>query len=194
MAPLLHNRCLALWRDPSGATAVEFAFAAPILITTVVAIMEFSMVLATSMVLEGAVRDASRFGITGYTADGLSRTQRIIDIVNDRTLGIIHLEGLTIDTKVYPSFAAIGQPEPFVDKPPYNHHWDPGETYTDVNGNAHYDDDMGTSGAGGPGDIVRYTVRANWPLLTNFLEPLFGSDLISLSSTMVVRNEPFEAP
>ena len=185
-------RIAALWQDRRGATAVEFAFAAPILITTVVAIIEFSMIMASSMLLEGAVRDASRYGITGYTSGGVTRAQKILDIVESRSMGIIHLENLTVDTKTYTSFASIGQPEPFVDAAPYNHQWDPGETYTDVNGNGHYDEDMGVSGAGGPGDIVLYTVRADWPLLTGLLAPIFGRDAMAMKASMVVRNEPYE--
>jgi hypothetical protein len=53
---------------------------------------------------------------------------------------------------------------------------------------------MGVSGAGGPGDIVRYTVRADWPLLTEMMKPFFGTDLMALRSTLVVRNEPYEVP
>ncbi len=70
---------------------------------------------------------------------------------------------------------------------------DPGE-YVDINGNNQWDADMGAAGAGGPGAVVVYKVKYDWPLLTGLLTPLLGQNgYVTLSVSTAVRNEPFPA-
>ena len=55
---------------------------------------------------------------------------------------------------------------------------------------------MGAAGLGGAGDIVLYTLRYDWSLLTGLLDPLMGDDngVMQLAASIVVRNEPFGNP
>ena len=53
-----------------GAAALEFALSAPFMIMLMVGIMEIAMISFSSALVEGAVRNASRFGITGLEVDG----------------------------------------------------------------------------------------------------------------------------
>lgn len=183
-----------LARARGGSATVEFALGALPLVLTIMAVMEFSAVLFTQTVLEGAVRDASRFGVTGGDPTGSGRAARILEIVSDRSLGLVSLGPSAVTMKVYQSYADIGQPEPFVDQAPLNGRYDPGEMFGDRNGNGVWDDDMGTPGVGGPGEIAVYTIRADWPLLTGLLAPFFGRDRLQLTASMVVRNEPYDVP
>ncbi len=180
-----------LRRDTRGAAAVEFAFIAPMLILFLVGIVEVAMVLFASALLEGSVREAARYGLTGYAVNGVSRVQMVRNIVAGYTDGMIDMKRVTVTTLTYKSFTNVGQPEPYTDSN-HNGKHDANEPYTDVNGNGKWDADMGATGVGGPGDVVVYTVSYNWPLMTGYLSDLMGLT-IPLSSSYAVRNEPWTA-
>ena len=173
-----------------GAAAIEFAFAGLLLITITVGIVEVAMASLVHALVEGGVRQASRFGITGQLPDGFSREQAIITEIGRNTHGLVSVGPEQVEVLVYPSFADIGQPEPFLDTAPANGVYDPGETYTDVNGNSLWDSDMGLAGAGGPSDIVVYRVTYTWSTLTGLLNGVFGPDIV-MQASIAVRNEPF---
>lgn len=186
-----HMRLIRGNRD--GATAVEFAFAAPVLILLLVGSIELGMVMLSSTLMEGALRDASRYGITGQEPDDAARLARIIEIVDERTLGLVDMNTARIDVLVYPGFGDIGKAEGFVDGNA-NSVYDNGETFTDVNGNGVWDADSGAPGPGGSGDIVVYRISYDWPLLTPIFGALVGGDeTLQLSASLAVRNEPWEA-
>lgn len=192
----LVERLRKFCRCNKGTTVVEFAIVSMLLFTVLFAVVEFSMYSLAGVLLEGSMREASRFGITGYSSGGVSREDRITQIVNSTTLGLINTSDASykLDVLVYPSFACIGKPEPWDDDPPAgngNGQYDAGEPYNDINGNGKHDDDVGLSGAGGPGDVVLYHVTYNWPLWT-YLATLIGGDdgTLPLQASMAVRNEP----
>jgi Flp pilus assembly protein TadG len=184
-----------LWKHREGASVVEFSMVAMPLVLTVVGIIEVALILFVNVLLEGSVRDAARYGITGYTTGGLDRAAMIRKIIKDRTAGLVDMSKVRIETLVYQNFSDIGKPEPFTDKPPLNGVYDPGEEFVDVNGNGKWDADMGAAGVGGPGAVVVYRVSYDWPLLTGLLTPLLGSHgYVPLSVSTAVRNEPFPGP
>jgi Flp pilus assembly protein TadG len=173
-----------------GNASVEFALGAPVLLLALIGIFEISMLLFTNAVVEGAVRTASRFGLTGQQVGGLSREQVILQRVQEDSLGLVEITTEDIDILVYPSFTDVGQPEPYQDDNG-NGTYDAGESYSDINGNGSWDPDMGASGAGGPGDVVVYRVRYAWPMMTGYLAEHFG-DAVDMAASIAVKNEPFE--
>jgi hypothetical protein len=125
----------------------------------------------------------------------MTREQAIIDIVNDRTLGLLNLTADDVHMRVYKSFDQVGEPEPLIIDANHNGRYDPGDTYTDVNGNGDWDADMAAAGAGGAGDVVVYDLAVNWPLLTPLMVPFIGENgLIHLGASIAVRNEPYPTP
>jgi hypothetical protein len=181
------------WRravDAGGTAAMEFAFVAPIFLAMLGAIMEFSGIMFVQTLLEGSAREAARYGITGFTQEGVSRDEQILQIVEKNTLGLIDLDELQMDTLVYENFGDVGQPEPFTDQNG-NEIYDAGEPFTDVNGNGAWDEDMGAAGLGGPGDVVVYRMSYDWSIIIPFFRMFFG-DAITLQANIAVRNEPFE--
>ena len=191
-----HNRVLRRYREflrsRRGVAGLEFAFAAPALVLATVGVVELGSMMFVSSLVEGGLREAARFGITGYAPNGVSREDRIRQIIEENTIGLVDMDTATIATQVYPSFGQVGQPEPFEDSVPANGAYDPGESYQDINGNGQWDADMGASGAGGPGDVVLYTVEVDWPALTPMFEPIFGlTGKIRMRASVAVRNEPF---
>lgn len=161
------------------------------MILLTVGIVEVAMASFANALVEGGVRAASRFGITGQTADGVSREDLIVQEIQRTTFGLVEVGPDNVEVLVYPSFADIGQPEPFSDEAPANGAYDPGEPYTDVNGNGQWDADMGAAGAGGPNDVVVYRVSYSWATLTGLLAESFGTEL-AMNASIAVRNEPFE--
>lgn len=174
-----------------GVALLEFAFAAPLVIFATIGLLELGMMMFVSTLVEGGLREAARFGITGYAPTGVSREDRIRQIIAENTIGLIDMQSATITQKIYPSFADVGQPEPY-DDANANGSYDAGESYQDINGNGQWDSDMGAAGVGGPGAVVLYTIEVDWPALTPLFEPMMGADgKIRMSASVAVRNEPF---
>jgi hypothetical protein len=185
MAPSLLVR---LGLDRSGAAAVEFALVVPASILLLVGTFEVAILLFVGGTMESAVLAASRHGITGFEEEGVSREDRIREIIAERTLGLVDMDEAEINTLVYSRYEDIGQPEPFTDGNGNGRH-DTGEEFNDVNGNGQWDDDMGTAGLGGPGDIVLYDIEYETGAITKLLEPIFGR--VVNRAAVAVRNEPF---
>lgn len=186
----MRRSCLPrkLCRADGGAAAVEFTLVSGVLLLFLIGVFEYAFAMFVDGTLEAAVLTASRYGITGATEEGQTREDIIREIVLERTHNLIPAEKMTIDTKVYQNFGQIGQPEPFTDT---NHDGvrQDGESFTDVNGNGLWDDDMGSAGLGGPGDVVLYTVEYTGTSLTGFFKPIIGE--IHHRAAVAVRNEPF---
>lgn len=180
-----------LARARRGATAIEFALVAMILVTMMGAIIEFGSIMFVTTLVESALRDASRFGVTGAEVAGISRLERIRQIIGERTLGLVNVDAAQVDVLVYPSFATVGRGEQFVDGNG-NSAYDVGETFTDSNGNGTWDADLGIPGAGEAGQVVLYRLRYDWPLLTPIAGAFIGSGgRFPIQASVVVRNEPW---
>ncbi|HEX7007115.1 MAG TPA: TadE/TadG family type IV pilus assembly protein [Alphaproteobacteria bacterium] len=177
-----------LRREEDGSEAIEFALIFPGFLLILVGAIEFAVVTFIGAILESAMADASRFGITGGAPSGMTREEYVLQIVADRTYGLVDLDKAKLETLVYPSFGDIGKPEPFIDEND-NDAYDLGEDFTDVNGNGQWDPDMGAVGLGGPGEVVLYRITYTWGMLTPVLEPIIGS--ITQSASTAVRNEPY---
>lgn len=177
-----------LKRTQKAAMSVEFAFVAPVMIILMVGALEFAMIQFLGSLIESAVLEASRYGATGYTQTAKSRDEVIRERVNEWAMGLIDAGDISINTQTYPSFEAVGEPEPYDDLN-LSGGWETGEPFVDVNGNGTWDQDMGEAGLGGPGDVVLYEVGYKWGLLTALLKPLIGD--VTFRSTVAVRNEPY---
>lgn len=176
----------------SGSAAIEFVFAFPALVLLVFGIIEIAMVMFVLVLAEGGLREASRYGITGQIPPNMSRDAMILQMIEDHTHNLIDLSGANITHLVYPSFDDIGKPEPFTDDNPANGQYDPGESFTDINGNATWDPDMGAAGLGGPGDVVLYKIEFQWDFLLGVFRVFGGPDgALDLSASVAVQNEPY---
>lgn len=200
---LLKRKVLnAFAQDTLGATAVELAMIAPVLILVLVGIIELSMAMFINTVVEGSLKDASRLGLTGQIQEGSSNTQALVDMLNEASLGLLGLTTADVTTLVYENFAYVGKGEEFTDLDgdgswtpgPYTHTdgtvYPDGEPWVEVNGNGVYDEDFGVAGLGAQGDIVLYTVEYNWNFLSGQVIPIL-SGIIPMRASIVVRNEPY---
>ncbi|MGP1393933.1 MAG: TadE/TadG family type IV pilus assembly protein [Inquilinaceae bacterium] len=192
---IVRRRRAGLVPARDGAAAMEFAIGALVLIPVVLAVMEFSMIVFVTALLEAGIRESARFGLTGRDTGGLTREQQILQIVQDRSMGLVDVSIANMETLVYPSFEAVGQAEPYTDDNG-NEVYDPGEPYVDSNGNGAWDGDMGVPGAGEAREIVLYRVEAVWRPITPVLGalnlvPYMGPEGILLAASVVIRNEPY---
>lgn len=187
------------WSDRNGVTAMEFAFVAPVLVLFMMGTIEASLLMFVQNILESATFNASRLGKTGYATPGETREDTIRAMIDDRAQGLLDADLIDIDAMAYGGgFGNIDQPEPFTDSNG-NGVKDPAEPYIDSNGNGSWDADMGLAGLGVAGDVVVYTVRYPWELITPIASAFFGDDdldaddppIITLTARAVVRNEPF---
>jgi len=184
--------CHKVLRDERGAAAIETALALPIVIMVLVGAFELGGIMITEVLMEGAVRQASRIGMTNDSYSGLTREQTIREILQEGTLGFVDIDKATVKKLVYTDFSSVGKPEPLTYDANGNGRWDPGDTYVEINGNGQWDEDMGKEGLGGPGDVVLYSVSYDYHSMTGLLSPLFGADgAITLKASTVIRNEPF---
>lgn len=190
---LIRRKLVQLLGDRRAATAAEFAVLAPVLFLAVIGIIELAVLLTVQVLLEGSVREASRFGITGYTPAGTTRDAQIRATIAQYTVGMVNMNNVVIVTRVFQSFGQIVRPEPC-------YKWlssgtcdtSSPQNYLDANGNGHWDDGNGTNGSGGSGDIVLYTVHYRHQMMTGLMRRIMGiNGWVSLEASVLVRNEPW---
>ncbi len=180
------------WRAHEGVSAVEFAMLAPVFLLLLFGIIEFSLIMLVTNIMENATSITSRMGRTGYAAAGTSREDTIRASIDDRAGVFIDPQRLTITSKYYQQFDQINDAEPWNDAN-HNNVAETGE-YTDINGNGQYDSDMGQAGYGNAEDIVVYTVRYPWSIMTPIMREIIGNTQgkFPIVAHAVVRNEPYE--
>jgi hypothetical protein len=180
-----------LWRSRSGAAAVEFAVAAPVMITMITGAIELSYFALARTMLEDSVRQAARFGITGASGtSGVSRADALSAVISEQMDPLIDESTTTVTYVSYPTMAGVGQPETWTDANA-NGRCDNGEQYREINGVPGWQRDMGRANSlGGPGDVIVYTVVFRYePLLPYF--SFLGNDEgeLSLTARAVARNQ-----
>lgn len=174
--------------DRRGSPAVEFAIVAPVIILIFVAVFELGMLEICRNALEVAAREASRMGITGAVPAGFKTREAAIEATVQTIAGPYFSAGsLVVTTDVFKSYSTI-YPEPWTDTN-HNGTWDAGEAYVDVNANGHWDANPAASGAGGSGDVVRYTITARRPFMTPIWHSLMGGSDAEFQVQILVRNE-----
>lgn len=181
-----------LWRAEDGVSAIEFAIIAPVLMLLMFGIVEFATIMLLANIMENATSISSRLGKTGYAASGKSREETIRDSVAERAGNLIDPSKLVITSRYYEQFDQIGDAEPWNDANT-NGIPETGE-YNDINGNGQWDSDMGLAGYGDAEDIVVYTIRYPWGVMTPIMREVIadGNGDFQLTAHAVVKNEPFD--
>ena len=185
-------RCLPLPRalaaDRDGATIVEFAIIAPVLLAVLLGTMEFGLDVYMRAVLEGAMQQAGRNSSLQTAQSG----QTALDtFVSDRVKAIMGNATVTFTRQNYQNFGSVNRAEDYTDANGNGVH-DSNECFQDANNNGVWDADMGRSGIGGANDIVEYTATVNYPSLIPGAASVFKiSPTTTISVTTILRNQPF---
>jgi len=157
-------------RDERGATAVEFAFVAPILFLALFSIIEVGMLGMMSSGLDNAVADSSRRIKTGRD-DSATSAGAFEDQICARIGGNITecRSRLTISVQKF-------------------------DRFTDANAIVNAQP-TGQFNKGAAGDIVIVKANYAWPLMTPFIATAYHRDgpmQVTLGSRVAFKNEPFE--
>ncbi|MCC7426690.1 MAG: pilus assembly protein [Alphaproteobacteria bacterium] len=149
---------------------MEFAILGPVYFLLAVSTLEFGLQITVSALLESAARDASRFGVTGAALPEwlasdpnppANREEAIRRIVLDRGAGMLTPTRLTITMTNFRDLSGL------------------------VNNQG------GTAGAGGAGELVVYTMTYVQPYFTPVLPFITGQYQMTHTARSVVKNEPF---
>ncbi|WP_417452932.1 TadE/TadG family type IV pilus assembly protein [Kiloniella sp.] len=174
-----------------GAVALEYALGLPIFLTLVLGVFDLGGVYFATILLEGGLREAARYGVTGNLEPGVTKEEKILETINIHGAGFVQVKADELTTLVYEDFDAIGDPEPYVDANG-NNAYDGGETFTDLNCNGAWDSDAGFDGAGNGSEVVLYTVVHETQLITGYVANLIGENgKVKLRASVAVRNEPY---
>jgi Flp pilus assembly protein TadG len=180
----------ALRNDDRGATLIEFAFVAPVMLLMLMGFFDLAHQAYAQSVLTGAVNKAARDatleggGDAGVELDNKVATQVRLVTGERATFTPVRLS--------YTDFRGVGTAERFTDAgAPGNNRYDRGECFFDTNGNGVWDSDIGRSGQGGAQDAVLYRVTVSYPRLFPMPRMLGWSGTQEISASTVLRNQPY---
>ena len=173
--------------DTRGATIVEFALVAPVLLMATMGIFDLGYNTYTTAMLRGSIQQAAR----GATIEGSQMQSAQLDaIVASAVHAVVPGATMTFTRKSYASFSKVGQPEDYTDVNG-DGTCDAGEPFEDANRNGTWDRDRGRSGQGGARDAVLYTVDVTYPRAFP-IAPLIGmSPTFTARAKTVLRNQPY---
>jgi Flp pilus assembly protein TadG len=172
--------------DQRGATIIEFAIVAPVLLLLIMGLAELCYQAYVQAVLTGAMQKAGR----DSTIEGASSTTATIDAA---VMSQVHAAAPSATgTSTRKSYAEFGyiDPEPFTDTNGDGVR-ETGECFTDINGNGTWDADPGVSGQGNASDAVVYTMTVSYPRLFPLAGWLGWSGTAAISATTVLKNQPY---
>ena len=183
------NAVLNPMRDDRGATLVEFAMIAPVLLMLLLGMFELGYNYYMAAQLQGAVQKAAR----DSTLQSAASSTTVIDAnVSDAVHAIVPNATLAFSRRAYASFNDVHRAEDFTDVDE-DGLCNNGEPFEDANGNGFWDRDRGTDGGGGARDAVLYVVEVSYPRAFNAARVVGLSDTFTTSATTVLRNQPWDA-
>jgi Flp pilus assembly protein TadG len=177
----------SLAADPRGATIVEFAIVAPVMIALLMGLGDLLYQSYLQSILDGAVQKAGRD--SSLEASATSQTA-LDDKVEAMVKTIAKQATVSYNRRSYSTFALI-KPEYFVDT---NNDGvrQPTECFDDTNSNKQWDADPGRVSQGGANDVTRYTVTAVYPRLFPVAKLLGFASTGTLTSTTLLKNQPYK--
>jgi Flp pilus assembly protein TadG len=162
-----------LRRDRSGASAVEFALIAPLMLIGVFGILEIALMFLAAQVLETGTEVATRLIMTGQVKDSTISKDAFKAAVCEKVKVLLDCTNLYVDAQAYSSMS-----EPTFDNPIQNKKFVDNTKFI----------------TGKQGDIVVVRTFYAWPAI---LAGFYGYDQSNmeggkrlLSASAAVRNEP----
>jgi Flp pilus assembly protein TadG len=183
MRPLFHQ----ILRDSQGATVVEFALVAPVLMLTLVGLFDLSYNIYAASMLEGAIQEAAREStIEGHTVAQSTIDAKVTDVIET----IVPTATVAFARSSYTNFADVVRPEDFTDTNG-DGQCNGNEPFEDVNGNNLWDSNRGQTGMGGARDAVLYTVTVTYPRRLPLHKFIGIPDTVTTVARTVLRNQPY---
>lgn len=164
-------------KSTRGATAVEFALVAPVLVFVLMAIVEVSMMTFAAISLDGSAIDVARRIRTGQAQASGDAMADFSNSLCSQLDSMLTCGSLFYDARIMTNYSSISlatEYDPDTDEPIV------------------YGFSAGTSG-----DIVVVRVMYWWtintPMISIFFETAPGTNKRLLASTVVFQNEPYES-
>lgn len=163
-----------------GTAFIEFAFTAPVFLLVLLGIFDYCWQMYAQQVLQGVVAKAGR----DATLEGFAADQSALDArVEAQVKKVFANASVTFNRRVFDDYSDI-RPLRWVDS----------------NGNGIQDpspddcwEDGGRQGNGGADDVVQYTVSMRFDRVLPVWRMLGQPQHTTLSSTTLLRNQPFAA-
>lgn len=184
-----------LRRDDRGATIIEFAMVAPVMLLLMMGLGDLLFQVYAQAVLTGAVQKAARdSGIQASDSSAIDTAviTAITPLIKDLAANCAANPAAGSWCSTRKSYDTFGQvpPEPLFDTNGNNVR-DPGECFIDQNGNGVWDADRGVTGQGGASAVALYTMKITYRRMFP-AAPLFGwSTTQTISSSLVLKNQPY---
>jgi Flp pilus assembly protein TadG len=173
-------------RDRKGATIIEFAIVAPVMIMMIMGFGDLLQRACAQAILDGAMQKAGR---DSAIQGGANAAAAIDATVKDAVDVVTHNATYVTTRRAYTNFTAV-RPEVFTDADNDNVH-DPSECFFDVNSNRQWDEDPGSLGQGGADDATLYTMTVTYDRIFPIAGFIGGAPTTSLTSRTVLKNQPF---
>ncbi len=184
---MIRRELRGIGSDCTGASLVEFALIAPVLLVSVMGLFDLGYTMYTNSMLQGAIHKAAR----DSTIEGAAARSADIDKkVEEAVRGVVYHAELGFSRKSYASFADVARPEDYsdIDKDGTCNN---GEPFEDANGNGTWDQDRGSAGQGGARDAVLYTVTVTYDRPFPIASLIGQDNTFTLKSQTVLRNQPY---
>lgn len=177
-----------LGQDTRGATIVEFALVAPVLMLMLMGLFDFGHQQYAASVLHGQLQASAR---AATLETGSSQLTAIDERLTKDFKTVVPTANITVTRRSFQNFSDVRKPEAFTDTNG-NGQCDDDEPFEDLNGNASWDADRGRDGLGSARDAVLYTATATYSRLF----PLAGLVAaipkdVTVQASTVLRNQPF---
>jgi Flp pilus assembly protein TadG len=183
------RRVRTLPADTQGATLVEFALIAPVLLLLLLGMFEMGYNFYMQAQLQGAVQKAAR-NSTVQASSG--NTEAIDDRVTAAVRAIVPNATMAFSRRAYASFGDVDRAEDYTDLDD-DGACNNGEPFEDANGNGAWDDDRGQASGGGARDAVLYTVQVSYPRAFAAAQIVGLSPTFTSEAATVLRNQPWDA-
>ena len=179
----------AIARDETGATIVEFALIAPVLLMTLMGLFDFSYNIYAESVIEGAVQKAARFS----SVESYANNPEALDTaVTGAVHNVVPSADVTFVRTAYNNYSDVGRGEDFTDTNADGMCND-NEPFEDLNGNGFWDASRSLGDSAGARDTVMYEVNATYDRKFPLAEMLGFEDTVTVSAHTILRNQPFAA-
>lgn len=200
---------MTLWsrfkKHQEGATAIEFAIVSFAFFMLLFAVIEFGLFMFTNIAIEAATVQVARSASLGTvtTAGCADRVCEVKTLIEKKTYGLINSGSVFVNATVVsdpttsappipdictsPSPTTINQPVPQAQC----------RMWEENNGITGYQEstELDAGAIGDAGDLVEIRVSYLWHILFPIFRSYFGDNgVITISSSTVIKNEPFDDP
>lgn len=183
-----------LARDRSGVAAVEFGLVAPVMALFMMGIGDLLYGMYAQSILMGAVQKAGRDATLQQNTTS-NATNNIDAAVMTMVKSVAPAATYVSTRENYTTFSLVDKPEPFTDSTTTGTVGvrDPGECYSDVNGNGQWDADGARTGVGGASDIAQYTINVTYPRVFPVAKLLGWGANATIKAQTLLKNQPYAA-